>query len=187
MSQLATVPTFAHHLHPEEVTPQIRERMAHNIGIDHMIWAGFIALIGAILGVGTAIVDSVDKVSPAIYWHIGAIVVAALWAELICYLVFDTRKRFVLGMPVATAVVVKHRDVVSASGGVPCVQVRYLPKLKEKFDVDLLRSAEEAFTAWVDLDGLSIPFEQNLQIGDLVTILYDPARPSHIRIVEFEH
>ncbi len=187
MSQMATVLSFGHHYHPEEVNHEVRERMVHNLSIDQLIWSGFIALIGAILAVGSAIVDSVDKTSPALYWHLGTVLALALWAEMICYFVFDSRKRFVLNMPATTAVVVRQRDTLDLAQGVPRVLVRYLPRLGEQFDPEKLRTADEAFTAWGDLDGLSPQFEQNLHPGDLVTILYDPGRPSHIKLVEFEH
>lgn len=187
MSQVANVLSFGHHVHPEEVTTDLREKMVHNLSIDQFIWSGFIALIAAILAVGSAIVDSVDKVSPAIYWHVGGVLVVGLWAELVCYFVFEGRKRFVRHMPATTAIVVRQRDMLDVAEGVPRVLVRYLPKLGENFDLQLLRKADEAFTAWADLDGLSPQFEQNLHSGDLVTILYDPSRPSHVRLVEFEH
>ncbi len=187
MSQLATVLTFGHHFHPEEVTNEVRERMVRNISIDQLIWSGFIALIGAILAVGSAIVDSVDKISPALYWHLGTIIAIGLWAEMICYFVFDSRKRFVRTMPATTAVVVRQRDTVDLAEGVPRVMVRYLPRAGDVFSAERLRKTDEAITAWADLDGLSPEFEKNLHPGDLVSILYDPARPSKIKLVEFEH
>jgi hypothetical protein len=187
MSLAAPVLSFGNHLHPEEVTPELRERMCRNLSIDHVIWSGFIALITVILVIGTVVVDTVDSVSPSLYWHLGTVIALGLWAELLCYFTYDSRKQFVITSKVTTAVVLRREGITDMSISVPRVQLRYLPKLGEHFDVELLRNAREAYLTWAELDGLSPQFERNLHAGDLLTILYDPNRPSHVRVVEFEH
>ena len=187
MSLAAPALSFGNHVHPEEVTAELRERMCHNLTIDHVVWSGFIALITVVLGIGTVIVDTVDSISPALYWHLGTVIALGLWAELLCYFTYDSRKQFVITSQATTAVVLREEGVQNSSVSVPRVQLRYLPKLGEHFDVELLRNAKEAYLTWAELDGLSPQFERNLHPGDLLTILYDPVRPSHVRVVEFEH
>jgi len=187
MSQTANVLSFRQHVHPEEVTPELRARMSHNIGIDHLIWSGFLAVLTVIVVVGVLLVDTLEQVSPRLFWHTGTAITLGIWAELICYFIYERRKLFVLHHPATTAVVVRQSGKNDLTVSTPRAWVRFLPKLGTHFDVNLLQNAEEAYEAWAELDGLSDEFEKNLHVGDLITILYDPARPSHIQIVEFEH
>jgi hypothetical protein len=187
MIQSASTLSFGKHVHPEEVTPELRARIAQNITMDHLVWAGFLALMTLILMVGTAFVDTMDKVSPAILWHMGTILTLGLWAELICYFIYDNRKKLVRTGVATTAVVVRQQNEEDFASGVPRVQLRFVPKPNNVIDIDSLRSPDKSLSTWGNLDGLSDKFEKNLHVGDLVTILYDPDRPSHIRIVEFEH
>jgi len=187
MNQAASTLSFGNHIHPEEVTPELRMRIVQNIGIDHLVWSGFLALMTVFLLVGTAFVDTVEKVSPALSWHLGTVIALGLWAELICYFIYDNRKKFVRNARVTTAAVVHRNDLEDFSTGVPRVRVQYIPAHPNPVDIDLLRRPDASIMAWAELDGLSEQFEHNLHAGDLVTILYEPDRPSRIRIVEFEH
>lgn len=187
MSQTATVLTFRSHVHPEEVTPALRSRMAHNIGIDHLIWSGFLAVLTVIFLVGVVLVDTVESLSPRLLWHIGTVLTLGIWAELVCYFVYERRKLFVLHYPATPALIVRETGREDHVVNERRALVRYLPKLGEHFDVNLLANADEAYETWASLDGLSDEFEKNLHVGDLISILYDPAKPSHIHIVEFEH
>jgi hypothetical protein len=187
MSETANVLSFRRHVHPEEITPALRARMSHNIGIDHLIWSGFLAVLTVIVLVGLVLVDTVESVSPRLFWHIGTVITLGLWAELTCFFIFERRKLFVQHFPATTAVVVREQGRDDHAVNDRRALVRYLPKLGPHFDVSLLQNATEAYQAWTSLDGLSDDFEKNLHVGDLVAILYDPARPSRIQIVEFEH
>src|SRR6266567_4247037 len=184
MSQTANVLSFHKHVHPEDVTPDLRARMSHNIGVDHLIWSGFVAVLTVIVVVGVVLVDTLEQLSPRLFWHIGTVVTLGIWAELVCYFIYERRKLFVLHHPATTAVVVRQSAKDDIAVNVPRALVRFLPKLGTHFDVDLLLNAEEAYEAWADLDGLSDEFEKNLHVGDLITILYDPQRPSRVQIVE---
>ncbi len=180
----------SHHLRPDEVTRQVREKMEHDIAIDHFVWSGFIALLTVIIGVGAALVDTVDHRSPDLLWHLGTIFAIGLWAELVCYLVFKTRKRFVRESPATAALVVRQRDLESfvneVSARIPRVLLRYFPGKAEKSDPEELRVNRDAENVWAELDGLSPQFERNLHAGDIVTVLYDPKRPRKIKVVEME-
>jgi hypothetical protein len=187
MSQTANVLSFRSHVHPEEVTPALRQRMLHNINIDHMVWTGFLALLTVIVLVGMVLVDTVDKISSGLFWHAGTVITFGIWAELICFFIYERRKLFVRHQPATTAIVVRETSESDLSVHNPRALVRYLPKSGQHFDVNLLQSAKDTQEAWADLDGLSAEFERNLRVGDLITILYDPIRPSHVQIVEFEH
>src|SRR6266581_1923602 len=84
MSETANVLSFRGHVHPEEVTPGLRARMAHNIGIDHLIWAGFLAVLTVIVVVAMVLIDTKETISPRLLWHLGIAITAGIWAELIC-------------------------------------------------------------------------------------------------------
>ena len=187
MSQTATILSFRSHVHPEEVTPALRLRMAHNIGIDHLIWSGFLAVLTIIVLVGIVLIDTLETLSPRLLWHVGTVVTLGIWAELLCFFVYERRKLFVLHNPATTAVVVRETGREDHAINERRAMVRYLPKVGQHFDLILLANAKDARETWASLDGLSDEFERNLHVGDLITILYDPAKPSHVHIVEFEH
>ena len=187
MSQTATILSFRSHVHPEEVTPGLRSRMAHNIGIDHLIWSGFLAVLTVIVLVGVVLVDTLESLSPRLLWHVGTVVTLGIWAELVCYFVYERRRLFVLHHPATTAIVVRETGRDDHAVNERRALVRYLPRAGQHFDVNLLAKSDDTHETWASLDGLSDEFERNLHVGDLVTILYDPAKPSHVHIVEFEH
>lgn len=186
MTKSATILAFRNHVHPEEVTPVMRERICRELSIDHMVWSGFLALMTILVAAGLALIRP-ESFSETFVWHLGTIVALALWAELICYFIYDRRKRFIRESRATAAIVTKERGVHEFDANVPSVRVRYVPKEDTVIDVDELEDRKKGFEAWAELDGLSAPFEKNLHVGDLVTILYDPKKPSHVRLVEFEH
>ena len=187
MSQTATVLSFRSHVHPEEVTPELRRKMIHNINIDHIVWSGFLALLIVIVLIGMLLVDTLGQISPGLFWHAGMVVLLGVAIESICYIVFERRKLFVRNQPATTAMVVREIPPSELSVNYPRALVRYLPKSGQHFDANLLKAASDTQEAWADLDGLSAEFERNLRDGDLITILYDPMKPTHVQIVEFEH
>jgi len=186
MTQSANVLAFRNHVHPEDVTPAIRDRICRELSIDHMVWSGFLALMTLLVAAGLALIRP-DNLSETYVWHLGTIIALALWAELICYFIYDRRKRFIRESRATAAIVTKERGVHEFDANVPSVQLRYLPRTDQPFDLHELEDRKKAVEVWAELDGLLAPFEKNLHVGDLVTILYDPDKPSHVRLVEFEH
>ena len=140
MSQTATILSFRSHVHPEEVTPALRLRMAHNIGIDHLIWSGFLAVLTIIVLVGIVLIDTLETLSPRLLWHVGTVVTLGIWAELLCFFVYERRKLFVLHNPATTAVVVRETGREDHAINERRAMVRYLPKVGQHFDLILVDS-----------------------------------------------
>jgi len=115
---------------------------------------------------------------------------AALITLLILHGYYRNQRRFVSNAPATTAVVVRVKEPINFDEertlAVPRLLLRYLPRPPEEENAGALRPTPDVHTMWAELDGFSAKFERTVHAGDLVSILYEPTDPLHVRVVELE-
>ena len=188
---MSTTPalSYGNHIRPEEVTPEMRRQLARDEWIGEMVRNGLIAVLTVFvsLGISLAYRWRGEQDWAELYLIVPLLIVVGVISTVLHFR-HKARREFALHGPVTPALVVEEKQTLHFSDDsaimVPKLLLRYVPEPGVEGDLERLRSANEAWTVWVELSGLSSDFEEKVQPNQLVTILYDPREPKHVQVIE---
>lgn len=177
---------FGPRIRPEEITQETRHRLVRD---------SYVRELFALSCVFVPAVCIALMVSLGYRWHgepaydewrlISPILVTTLVVLVGTHIWFHRERRFLERAPVAPAEV-KQIETSYDLTHTHRLIIKYKPLPKDPKGATL-NGFEDAQLVTVaiesDLDG----FNNDLHEGDAVSIIYDPARPDHVRVVEEEH
>lgn len=184
--------SFREHLRPAQVNRAVRHRMAHQLMHEQWMWSVLIVSTCMMFALLVLVVFQQRELAWGIQLEaLRPVSIACVLALLVVHIHYRRSREFVRSAPVAAALVIREKDPwhfdEASSLAVPRLLLRYLPRPAEEDPVpDELHRSTGAHTLWAELDGFSARFERTVHAGDLVSILYDPTDPEHVRVVELE-
>ncbi len=184
--------TFRTHLMPHQVTAAVRQRMALELTYEQLTWTLLVVSTCLFFGVIVVVVFASRDLSSAMqHESLRPVMIAGLFALLVLHAHYRRQRKFVATAPVASALVLRVKEPLhfdeASSLAVPRLLLRYLPRSAEEAQLlNELHHSADAHMLWVELDGFSARFERTVHAGDLVSVLYEPTDPEHVRVVEFE-
>lgn len=180
------MPDFGPRLRPEEVTLDIRRRLARKV-----YRREFFALAAVFLpcAVFTLVVFFVYRSygEPAgTEWRLMSPILVTVAAILVVIHLWSLReRRFVENAPPAAAEV-KDIETSYDLTHTHRLILKYRP-MQNRPKAPLLRGGNTSQLVVVALESDLPGFNTELHCGDAVSILYDPAEPDHVCVVEEEH
>jgi hypothetical protein len=182
---------FHIHLKPDQVTTIVRRHMVRELYYEQNMWSALVVSTCVMFACTVIFVFAERGLVGEMQW--GALrpaLIAAVVALLFLHMYFRRERKFVNTAPATSAVVIRERVPLNyhdqSSFGVPRLLLRYLPRVGDSFCPAVQHAAAER-TLWAALDGFSSSFERAVHAGDLVSILFEPGDPEHVRVVELEH
>ncbi len=188
MATLAEL-SFGKRIQPEEVSLNVRCDLAHDEWQREWTWVGLFAVFGVAVALGFSLAyrwhgDPFGAEVPAILF----VGLAAVIAMAAVHAIFNRRRAFLMNMPATRALVLtveptyKYTDDSGAHQ--KRLKLRYLPKLGAYGDDLELLIGDNTAEVITDLSPQSEMFASSLDKGALVSLLYDPRQPDHIRVIE---
>lgn len=177
---------FGPRIRPEEITPQIRKRLVRTDMIREIRALSAVVLpavlVTVLVGVGYGWSgEPLGKMWPAV----GPVLVTALGILFCIHLYHRRERKFLLSAPTAAAEV---KDIESSHG------LAYTHRLIVKFKPlppdpkrVTLRDADVSQLVTVAIESDLPGFHEQLHCGDSISLIYDPAHPDHVQVVEEEH
>jgi len=179
------MPGFGDRIRPDQVTFTMRARLARNV-----YRREFLALVAVfvpcllIAGAVIAFYSSHAAAAGTVWQLVGPIVVTGMLISLTVHVWGLRERRFVESAPLAAAVV---KEIETSSDGTykHRVYLTYRP-MQYKANKALLPGLSPVHLVVATVESNLRGFSQQLQRGDSLSILYDPAEPDHVCIVEEE-
>lgn len=177
---------FGPRIRPEEVTPETRRRLVHKTYLSELF---------AICSVVVPTICIALMVSLGYRWHgeptytewqpISPILVTAA-VILLGVLVWFARERRFLAKGQVTGAEVKEIETSYDLTHTHRLIIKYSPIPKDSVRATI-NGGDHGQVITVALESDLKGFNEDLHEGDNISIIYDPARPDHVRVVEEEH
>ncbi len=176
------MPGFADRVSPDQVTSIMRARLARRVyNREFFALAAVFAPCLLIAGAVIAFYHFHAKAAGTVWELIGPIIVTGALIALVVHAWGLRERKFVETAPLAAATV---KEIESSPGYTYRYRVilSYRP-IQYKASKALLPGLGSAHLAVATVESNLPGFSQELQKGDSVSILYDPAEPDHVCIV----
>ncbi len=184
-------PEFENRFRPEEITSEIRHHIEEREWYSEVLWLGTGVVLIAAFSLFFSLAYRITGFPPtAEIPFILGFIACGLVSLAAVHLRFRSRRNFVEEMPAAPALIVGIEDTYRYSedgaGHIERLRLNYLPTQRTvprellAISSDVQKVSAEVGTRWT-------PFVEHLQKGKMVSILYDPKHPKHVRVVEEEH
>ena len=177
---------FGSRIRPEEVTPETRRRLVRQFhwrelfALSWVVFPTFCIVFMVMLGYrwqqGQALGEW-QAVSPVLVTSAAAVIGIHIW--------FMRERRFLWKAP-ATDAVVKEMETSYNLTHTHRLILKYKPLPKNPKGITV-NGGEQSHLVTVAIESDLKGFHDDLHEGDSVAIIYDPARPDHVRVVEEEH
>ncbi len=179
------MPGFADRVRPDQVTSAMRARLAHRVYRRELlalaaVFAPCLLIAGAVIAFYHFHVEAAGTV-----WElIGPIIVTVAVIALVVHAWGFRERKFIETAPLAAAMV---KEVESSPGCTYKYRVilSYRP-IQYKASKALLPGLGSAHLVVASVESDLPRFSRQLQCADSLSILYDPAEPDHVCIVEEE-
>jgi hypothetical protein len=172
-----------------QVTDDVRRRMAAAVTCEQRLWSLAVISAGLLFGLLTAYSARQHGLDAETQREaLRPVLIAGILLLTYLHLAFSRQRQFVLRAPVATAEVVEERMVrvreADALSFNPHLALCYTPMPADPTEECAMLDGPSAPPEWAELDGYTEGLDSGLHTGDLVSILYDPGHPTHVRVVE---
>lgn len=187
-----TLPSeFENRFRPEEINSEIRRHIEEREWFSEVLWLGTAAVIIVAFAFFFSLAYRITGFPPGeefplIYtWlAVGVLILLAIHVQ------FHSRREFVEKMPAAPALIVDIEDTYRYSedgaGHVERLKLNYLPK-DHNVTRELLAISPDVHQVSAEVGNHWTPFVEHLHKGQMVSVLFDPEHPKHVRVVEEEH
>lgn len=170
-----------------QVTDAVRRRVAEEIKSQESMWSMTIVAAGVLFALTMAYSAWQRGIEVEIRREgLRSVLIAVLALVVYLHIHFARQYRFVMKAPATFAEVVEERGIPDEYDRRPTITPRlaicYTPIPAEAASGEFsMLDGPCAPPVWADLDGISGP---ELHPGDQVAVLYDPADPAHVRIID---
>jgi hypothetical protein len=179
------MPGFADRVRPDQVTPTMRARLARKVyRREFFALSAVFAPCLLIAGVVIAFYHSHVEAAGTVWQLIGPIVITGALIALVVHAWGLRERKFVENAPLAAA---RVKEIESSARYTYKYRVilSYRP-IQYKASKALLPGLGAAHLVVATVESNLPGFSRELQRGDSLSILYDPAEPDHVCIVEEE-
>ncbi len=179
------MPGFGDRIRPDQVTFTMRARLARSVyRREFLALSAVFVPCFLITGAVIAFYHFHAQAAGTVWQLIGPIIITAIFIGLTVHTWGLRERRFVETAPLAAAVV---KEIESSSDGTykHRVFLAYRP-MQYKANKALLPGLSTSHLVVATVESHLYGFSQQLQRGDSLSILYDPAEPDHVCIVEEE-
>lgn len=181
--------SFGKRIQPEEVTPAVRDDLAHEEWQNEWTWLGLVAAFGVMVALGVSLTyrwhgEVVGAEIPAVI-VVGVLTILGI---LVVQAIYMQRRTFVRNMPATRALVVSaeptYKYADDGSEHLKRLHLRYVPRFGTQGDALELLIGETTKEAVADLSPHARDFAYGVDQGAMISVLYDPRHPDHVRVVE---
>ncbi len=175
---------------PAPVTGDVRQRLVSAINCEQRTWSLAVISAGLVFGLIFAYSAAERGIASDIQREaLRSVLFAGVFLLGYLHLHYRRQRRFVMNAPAAMANVVLERVTPDEYDFRPSDD----PRLAIYYTPSPPAGSEEEYSmvdgpcaplTWADLEGFTESISRELRPGDLVAILYDPANPTHIRLVD---
>lgn len=179
------MPGFADRVRPDQVTSTMRARLARKVYTrEFLALAAVFAPCLLIAGAVIAFYHFHVKAAGTVWQLIGPILITGALIALVVHAWGLRERKFVETAPLAAATV---KEIESSPGLAYKYRIilSYRP-IQYKASKAMLPGLGSAHLAVATVESNLPGFRQQLQPGDSLSILYDPAEPDHVCVVEEE-
>lgn len=177
---------FGPRIRPEEITPETRHRLVRESYARELFALSCVFVPTVCIALMVSLGYRWHGEPPYAEWQpISPILITAAVLLIGIHVWFHRERRFLERAPAAPAVV-KEMETTYDLTHTHRLIIKYKPLPKDPKGATLNGGADSQLVTVAiesDLKG----FNADLHQGDAVSVLYDPGRPDHVRVVEEEH